>query len=62
MPIQSQGIITKDNVSVDVSAVAYFRIKDAVRSVVAISPPPVPLEGGLAATSTSTRSSRCAQA
>ena len=25
MPIQSQGIITKDNVSVDVSAVAYFR-------------------------------------
>jgi regulator of protease activity HflC (stomatin/prohibitin superfamily) len=36
MPIQSQGIITKDNVSVDVSAVAYFRIKDAIRSVVAI--------------------------
>ena len=36
MPIQSQGIITKDNVSVDVSAVAYFRIKDAVRSVLAI--------------------------
>jgi regulator of protease activity HflC (stomatin/prohibitin superfamily) len=36
MPIQSQGIITRDNVSVDVSAVAYFRIKDAVRSVVAI--------------------------
>ena len=36
MPIQSQGIITQDNVSVDVSAVAYFRIKDAVRSVVAI--------------------------
>ncbi|HEY0484052.1 MAG TPA: slipin family protein [Kofleriaceae bacterium] len=36
MPIQSQGIITKDNVSVDVSAVAYFRVKDAVRSVVAI--------------------------
>ncbi len=36
MPIQSQGIITKDNVSVDVSAVAYFRIKDAVKSVVAI--------------------------
>ncbi|HET6867332.1 MAG TPA: slipin family protein [Solirubrobacteraceae bacterium] len=36
MPIQSQGIITKDNVSVDVSAVAYFRIQDAVRSVVAI--------------------------
>jgi regulator of protease activity HflC (stomatin/prohibitin superfamily) len=36
MPIQSQGIITKDNVSVDVSAVAYFRIKDAVQSVIAI--------------------------
>ena len=36
LPIQSQGIITRDNVSVDVSAVAYFRIKDAVRSVVAI--------------------------
>jgi len=36
MPIQSQGIITKDNVSVDVSAVAYFRVDDAVRSVVAI--------------------------
>jgi regulator of protease activity HflC (stomatin/prohibitin superfamily) len=36
MPIQSQGIITKDNVSVDVSAVAYYRIVDAVKSVVAI--------------------------
>src|SRR5690349_7448284 len=36
MPIQSQGIITRDNVSVDVSAVAYYRIDDAVRSVVAI--------------------------
>jgi regulator of protease activity HflC (stomatin/prohibitin superfamily) len=36
MPIQSQGIITRDNVSVDVSAVAYFRIIDAVKSVVAI--------------------------
>ena len=30
MPIQSQGIITRDNVSVDVSAVAYFRVVDAV--------------------------------
>jgi regulator of protease activity HflC (stomatin/prohibitin superfamily) len=29
MPIQSQGIITRDNVSVDVSAVAYFRAVDA---------------------------------
>lgn len=36
MPIQSQGIITRDNVSVDVSAVAYFRVTDAVKSVVAI--------------------------
>jgi regulator of protease activity HflC (stomatin/prohibitin superfamily) len=36
MPIQSQGIITRDNVSVDVSAVAYYRVTDATRSVVAI--------------------------
>ncbi len=36
MPIQSQGIITRDNVSIDVSAVAYYRVKDTVRSVVAI--------------------------
>ena len=36
MPIQSQGIITRDNVSVDVSAVAYFKVVDAVTSVVAI--------------------------
>ena len=36
LPIQSQGIITRDNVSVDISAVAYFRVIDAVKSVVAI--------------------------
>lgn len=36
MPIQSQGIITRDNVSVDVSAVAYFHVVDATKSVVAI--------------------------
>ena len=36
MPIQSQGIITKDNVSVDVSAVAYYKVVDAVDSVIAI--------------------------
>jgi regulator of protease activity HflC (stomatin/prohibitin superfamily) len=36
MPIQSQGIITRDNVSVGVAAVAYFRVVDAVKSVVAI--------------------------
>lgn len=35
-PIQSQGIITHDNVSVDVSAVAYYRVVDAVKAVVAI--------------------------
>jgi regulator of protease activity HflC (stomatin/prohibitin superfamily) len=36
MPIQSQGIITRDNVSVDVSAVAYLRVIDAVKAVIAI--------------------------
>jgi regulator of protease activity HflC (stomatin/prohibitin superfamily) len=36
MPIQSQGIITRDNVSVDVSAVAYFKVVDPQKSVVAI--------------------------
>jgi regulator of protease activity HflC (stomatin/prohibitin superfamily) len=36
MPIQSQGIITKDNVSIDVAGVAYFHVVDAVKSVVAI--------------------------
>ena len=36
MPIQSQGIITRDNVSIDVSAVAYYRVTDATRAVVAI--------------------------
>ncbi len=36
MPIQSQGIITRDNVSLDISAVAYYRVVDAVRSVIAI--------------------------
>lgn len=36
LPIQSQGIITRDNVSVDVSAVAYYRVVDVVKSVVVI--------------------------
>lgn len=36
MPIQSQGIITRDNVSVDIAAVAYFRVIDAEKSVVTI--------------------------
>jgi regulator of protease activity HflC (stomatin/prohibitin superfamily) len=35
-PIQSQGIITRDNVSVDIAAVAYYRVVDAVKSIVAI--------------------------
>src|SRR5215212_5582547 len=34
--IQSQGIFTHDNVSIDVSAVAYYRVTDATKSVVAI--------------------------
>lgn len=36
MPIQSQGIITRDNVSIDIAAVAYFRVIDARKAVVAI--------------------------
>jgi regulator of protease activity HflC (stomatin/prohibitin superfamily) len=36
MPIQSQGIITKDNVSIDVAGVAYFHVVDAVKSVIVI--------------------------
>jgi regulator of protease activity HflC (stomatin/prohibitin superfamily) len=36
MPIQSQGNITRDNISVDVSEVAYFRVIDATKSVVVI--------------------------
>ena len=36
MPIPSQEIITRDNVSVDISGVAYYRIVDPVRSVIAI--------------------------
>jgi hypothetical protein len=36
MPIQSQGIITKDNVTIDVAAVAYYRVEDPIRSVIAI--------------------------
>lgn len=36
MPIQSQGIITRDNVSVDIAAVAYYQVVDATRSLVAI--------------------------
>ncbi|RJQ31254.1 MAG: slipin family protein [Actinobacteria bacterium] len=36
MPIPSQKIITKDNVSIDVAAVAYFHVVAATKSVVAI--------------------------
>ncbi|MGD9736485.1 MAG: slipin family protein [Solirubrobacterales bacterium] len=36
LPIQSQGIITRDNVSVDISAVAYYRVTDPIASIVAI--------------------------
>ena len=36
MPIQSQQIITKDNVSIGVAAVAYFRRVDPVKSIVEI--------------------------
>lgn len=37
MPIPPQKIITKDNVSVDVSAVAYFKIVDPIKSIVSIA-------------------------
>lgn len=36
MPIPSQKIITKDNVSIDVAAVAYFHVVDATKSLVKI--------------------------
>ncbi len=36
LPVQKQQIITKDNVSVDVSAVAYYKVVDAVKSIVEI--------------------------
>ena len=36
LPIQSQGIITHDNVSVDIAAVAYYRVVDPLKSVLAI--------------------------
>jgi regulator of protease activity HflC (stomatin/prohibitin superfamily) len=35
-PIQSQKIITKDSVTIDVAAVAYFRVVDPVKSLVEI--------------------------
>lgn len=36
LPIPSQKIITRDNVSIDVAAVAYFRVTDPIKSLVAI--------------------------
>ena len=36
MPIPSQNIITQDNVSIDVAAVAYFKVTNAYDAVVAI--------------------------
>jgi len=37
MPIVSQKIITRDNVSIDVAAVAYYKIVDATKALVAIA-------------------------
>jgi regulator of protease activity HflC (stomatin/prohibitin superfamily) len=36
LPIESQKIITKDNVSVDVAAVSYYQIQDPAKSIIEI--------------------------
>lgn len=36
LPVPPQKIITKDNVSVDISAVAYYKIVDSTKSIIAI--------------------------
>jgi regulator of protease activity HflC (stomatin/prohibitin superfamily) len=36
LPVDSQQIITKDNVSIDVAAVAYYQVMDPIKSVVEI--------------------------
>lgn len=36
LPVDSQQVITKDNVSIDVAAVAYYQINDPVKSVIEI--------------------------
>jgi regulator of protease activity HflC (stomatin/prohibitin superfamily) len=36
LPVDSQKVITKDNVSIDVAAVAFYQITDPIKSVVAI--------------------------
>jgi regulator of protease activity HflC (stomatin/prohibitin superfamily) len=38
MQIPSQKIITKDNVSIDIAAVAYYRISDPEKAVIVIEP------------------------
>jgi regulator of protease activity HflC (stomatin/prohibitin superfamily) len=36
LPVDSQKVITKDNVSIDVAAVAYYQVLDAAKSVIEI--------------------------
>jgi len=36
LPVPPQKIITKDNVSVDVSVVAYYKVVDSIKSIIAI--------------------------
>lgn len=36
LPIESQQIITRDNVSISVSAVAYYQVQDPIKSIVEI--------------------------
>jgi regulator of protease activity HflC (stomatin/prohibitin superfamily) len=36
LPVDSQKIITKDNVSIDVAAVAYYKVQDPAKSIIAI--------------------------
>ncbi|GAA4488380.1 hypothetical protein GCM10023094_48150 [Rhodococcus olei] len=36
MPIRSRGVVTRDDISVDVAAVAYYRVVDARKAVVTI--------------------------
>ena len=36
LPVESQKIITKDNVSIDVAAVAYYQVADPIKSIVEI--------------------------
>jgi regulator of protease activity HflC (stomatin/prohibitin superfamily) len=36
LPVDAQKIITKDNVSIDVAAVAYYQVSDPIKSVVEI--------------------------